>query len=243
MANSASPNSANSKIYIHELIEIIGQNRAKYLHHMTANWGPIGRVERNSLCVGVWGTVGSTERWPEAVNLWELDGWPGMAANFRHEFSHPNLQDPSLETWWSEAASYRRGGYDRLLIPSSATPTLEEAIARGIKGECYYHEIVQIAPGQARAYLSMLEQEWIPVAEGIGLRLVGAYRTAMVNDTEAIVLWAIDTWERWADVMIALEEDDRVARWRARTSAVVLDWRGKLLAPAALCPLNTGQIL
>ena len=97
------PAVANPKIYIHELIEITGQNRARYMHHMTANWGPIGREERNLLCVGVWGTVGSTERWPETVNLWEIDGWSGLAANFRHEFSHPTLQDPALATWWAEA--------------------------------------------------------------------------------------------------------------------------------------------
>src|SRR5436190_1420877 len=85
----------NSKVYIHEFIDIIGQNRARYMHHMTANWGPIGRQERNMLCFGVWGTVGSTGRWPEVVNLWELDGWDGLAANFSHELSASSLQDES----------------------------------------------------------------------------------------------------------------------------------------------------
>ena len=50
----------NDKIYIHELIDIIGANRARYMHHMTANWCPVGRVERNQHCFGVWATVGST---------------------------------------------------------------------------------------------------------------------------------------------------------------------------------------
>ena len=54
----------NDKVYIHEFIDIIGHNRAKYMHHMTANWCPQARVERNQLCLGVWGTVGSTGRWP-----------------------------------------------------------------------------------------------------------------------------------------------------------------------------------
>ena len=234
---------ANTKVYIHEFVDIIGQNRAAYMHHMTANWGPIGREERNLLCVGVWGTVGSTERWPETVNLWEADGWQGLASNFRHEFSHPTLQDPSLERWWAEAASYRRGGYDRILVPAPYTPTLEEAIAGGVKGDVYYHELVQVVPRQAGAYLSMLEQEWLPVATGIGLHLVGAYRTAMVNGSEAVVIWAMDDWDAWAAVEIAYESDDDVARWRERSRAVVVDWRAKLLAPAPLCPLNTGTIL
>ena len=37
----------NSKVYIHELIDIIGANRARYMHHMTANWCPTAREERN----------------------------------------------------------------------------------------------------------------------------------------------------------------------------------------------------
>src|SRR3954447_10931107 len=65
----------NEKIYIHEFIDIRGHNRAKYMHHMTANWCPVGRKERHMLCFGVWATVGSTGSWPEVVNLWELDGW------------------------------------------------------------------------------------------------------------------------------------------------------------------------
>ncbi|HZR11892.1 MAG TPA: NIPSNAP family containing protein [Acidimicrobiia bacterium] len=233
----------NPKVYIHELIEITGHNRAAYMHHMTANWGPIGRTERNMLCVGVWATVGSTERWPETVNLWELDGWHGLAANFRHEFTGPKLQDPSLQRWWAEAANYRRGGYDRILVPAPYTPTIEEALERGIHGEVYSHEVVQVVPGQARTYLSMLEQDWMPVASRLGLQLLGAYRTAMVNDSEVIVISAIDTWERWADIAAAYDDDTSVGRWRRRIADVVVDWRGKLLVDSELNPLKTGQIL
>ena len=55
------------------------------------------------LCYGVWATVGSTGRWPEVVNLWELDGWDGLAANFAHEFSAGRTQDPSLAEWWAQS--------------------------------------------------------------------------------------------------------------------------------------------
>jgi hypothetical protein len=233
----------NSKIYIHELVDILGQNRAKYMHHMTANWGPIGRSERNMLCVGVWATVGSTERWPQTVNLWELDGWQGLAANFRHEFESPTLQDPALEQWWAEAANFRSGGYDRILIPAAYSPTLEEAMERDVGGEVYSHETVQVVPGHAKTYLAMLEQDWMPIAGRIGLQLVGAYRTAMVNDSEVIVIWSIDSWERWGDIEAAFDDDTSVARWRRRTEGVAIDWRAKLLVDSELNPLKTGRIL
>ncbi|MGB3720425.1 MAG: hypothetical protein WBB38_12675, partial [Hyphomicrobiaceae bacterium] len=86
---------ANTKVYIHELVDIIGHNRARYVQHMTANWCPIARAERNQLCFGVWATVGSTGRWPEVVNMWELDGWDGLVANFEHETGGGRDQDPS----------------------------------------------------------------------------------------------------------------------------------------------------
>ena len=39
----------NNKVYIHEYIDIIGQNRAKYMHHMAANFSPTAQQERHSL--------------------------------------------------------------------------------------------------------------------------------------------------------------------------------------------------
>ena len=85
---------ANDRVYIHEFIDIIGHNRARYLHHMTANWCPVARAERNQLCFGVWSTVGATGRWPEVVNLWEITGWDGLAADFEHELVGAGAQDP-----------------------------------------------------------------------------------------------------------------------------------------------------
>jgi hypothetical protein len=237
------PAVANAKVYIHELVDVIGHNRAAYMHHMTANWGSTAREERNMLCFGVWATVGSTGRWPQTVNLWELDGWRGMAANFRHEFTHTTLQDPSLESWWAEAATLRSGGLDRLLVPAPYAPTLEEALAAGIRGEVYSHEIVTLSPGTAPRYLSMLEQDWMPEASRLGLRLVGAYRSVMCDASEAVVIWAIETWERWAEVQTAYDEDPAVAGWRRRARAVVRDWRGTLLVDSPLNPLRTGSVL
>ena len=95
---------ANDKVYIHEFIDIIGHRRADYMHHMTANWSPIAQEERNQLCFGVWGIVGSTGQWPAVVNMWEEDGWDGLARSFGHELGHADLQDPKLARWWARAA-------------------------------------------------------------------------------------------------------------------------------------------
>ena len=232
---------ANDKVYIHEFIDIIGHNRANYMHHMTANWSPIAQRERNQRCYGVWGTVGTTRRWPEVVNLWEEDGFPGLSSSFRHEFNHPTLQDPSLADWWARAQHFRRSGVDRVLVPAPWTRTIDQLCADGVRGETYAHEVVAVRPGTAWDYLELVRQEAVPVLERFGWSLIGAWVTAMRNDSEALLLWAIPTWEQWGELEAAQRSDRAVAEWRQRASTLAVDWERFLLVDAPLGPLRTGR--
>ncbi len=234
----------NTRVYIHEQIEIRGHARARYMHHMTANWSPIGQRERSQRCFGVWGTVGSTGRWPEVVNLWEEEGWEGLARSFAHETGHPTLQDPSLAAWWAEATKYRRGGFDRILIPAPWTRTIEELCRDGVRGVFYAHERVTLAPGSAPSYLELVGDVAVPAYGSFGIELVGAFRTALRNDSEAIVLWAIPSPATWAAFESAWHVPGAAPpfdRWREATAGVALDWERTLLVDAPLCPLRTGR--
>jgi hypothetical protein len=231
---------ANDKLYIHELIDIRGHNRAKYMHHMTANWVPVAMRERNQRCFGVWGTVGSTGRWPEVVNMWELDGWGGLVANFEHEFANAQLQDPSLAEWWARAAHFRRGGFDRIVVPAPWTRTVDELIADGVRGAVYAHEVVTLRPGGARDYLDALGDEGVAAVEAFGFRLAGAFTTAMRNDSECIVIWAIPDWAAWA-AFEAGQEHDRLRLWRVHLDALGAEWQRTLMVDAPLAPLRIGR--
>jgi hypothetical protein len=231
----------NQKVYIHELIDIIGHNRARYMHHMTANWVPVAIEERNQLCFGVWGTVGSTGRWPEVVNLWELDGWDGLVGNFSHEIVGGALQDPALAEWWATASTLRRGGIDRIVVPEPWTSPIGELIDAGVQGEVYAHELIKVPPGRAPELLERFAAEGVPAIEdlGLGLQVVGAFRTAMVNDNEAIIIWAIPTWDAWASFEQAwLAPTGALATWRKTTLAIGADWQRSLLVDAELAPLR-----
>ncbi len=231
----------NAKVYIHELIDIIGHNRARYMHHMTANWCPVAREERNQLCYGVWGTVGSTGSWPEVVNMWELDGWDGLVANFEHEFTHATLQDPALAEWWAVAASLRRGGVDRVLVPEPWTRPIDQLVAEGVRGALYAHELVQVPIGRSREYLASLRAEGVEAMAALGIELVGAFSVAMVNESECIVFWAIPDWPTWATLEQAWLGDGALAGWRMTTTAMGADWRRSLLVEAPLSPMRTGR--
>jgi hypothetical protein len=231
----------NDKVYIHEMIDIIGHNRANYMHHMSANYSPIAQEERNQLCYGVWGVVGSTKRWPEVVNLWEEDGFGGLASSFRHEFNHPTLQDPKLARWWVEAARYRSGGVTRRLVPAPWTRTIEELCADGVHGETYAHEQVTVQPGRSMQLLELVRDRAVPVYENYGWELAGAWETAMIDNSECWLLWAIPRWEDWAQFEKAQRRDEDVVRWRRAARELTTSWYRFLLVDSPLCPFRTGR--
>ena len=231
----------NRKLYIHEFIDVIGQGRARYMHHATANWSPIAREERNQLCYGVFGTVGSTGRWPEVVNMWEEDGFEGMAASFDHELASPTLQDPSLAKWWAEAARHRRGGLDRLMVPAPWTRTIEELCEQGVRGAVYAHELYRLEPGGSPDFLELARRHAIDAYRPHGLELVGAFETAMRNDSECLLLWAIESWPQWAAFERAQRSDPGLLAWRKAISAVAIDWERILLIEAETSPMRLGR--
>jgi hypothetical protein len=229
----------NDKVYIHEFIDITKQNRARYMHHMAANWSPLAQEQRHQLCYGVWGVVGSTGHWPQVVNIWEEDGFEGLATSFRAEFGTPTLQDPALAKWWAAAADLRSGGFDRLLVPHPDTLTIEELCAAGVTGEVFAQELVTVTPGTALQFLDDALAGADKVRQSHGWALAGAWRTAMRNDGEAILLWSIPTWESWASAELDLAHGRDVLPPYDRDG--VFSRERILLAPSPLCPFRTGR--
>ncbi|WP_211247627.1 hypothetical protein [Cryptosporangium arvum] len=230
----------NEKVYIHEFVDIIGHHRADYLHHMTANWSPIAQEERDQLCYGVWGIVGTTRDWPSVLNLWEEDGFDGMASSFRHELRGGGLQDPQLAHWWAEAAKFRSHGTDRLLVPAPWTRTITELCADGVRGETYAHEQFTCAPGGAPALLERAAAS-SSLLEEFGWVLAGAWETAMTGGSEIFLLWAIPTWEQWAAAEQAERADSALGRWRRAFYPRTTSAHRFLLVDAELSPFRTGR--
>jgi hypothetical protein len=229
----------NDRIYIHEFIDIRGHNRSTYMHHMTANWSPTAQAQRHQLCYGVWAVLGSTGPWPQVVNLWEEDGWEGLGRSFGTEAVGTGAQDPKLERWWETASEFRRGGFDRIMLPAPWTNTIEELCADGVTGVAYAHELVRVRPGSARELLERAREVGSAALAHYGWKLVGAFTTAMVNDDEALLIWAIPSWEQWAQAEAAHRSDDAVVRWRTGVTDQVTGWHRTLLVDAPLSPFRT----
>ncbi|WP_325454514.1 hypothetical protein [Humibacter sp.] len=228
----------NDKVYIHEFIDITKQNRGKYMHHITANWSPIAQDQRNQMCFGVWGVLGSTGRWPQTVNLWEEDGFGGLAASFAIEVDGAAMQDPALERWWAGAADLRSGGVDRIMVPHPEMPTIERLCAAGCGAPVYAHELARVRPGAAADVLDCAVEESRSSAPD-GWRLIGALRTVMGNDDEILFLWAIDAWPSWGHAEQRAASGE--SRLLPKTSGELLSRHRLLLVDAPLAPLRTGR--
>ena len=229
------------RVYIHEFVDITGHNRSKYFQHITANWSPMGQRDREQLCFGIWGTVGSTGRWPEVINLWEYRDWAHLADNFRIECNHPSMQDPALEGWWAAAEGFRRGGFDRILLSAEFSPCIDDLIAKGVPGEVYAHDIVRVPPATSRAFLDLVAEHGVDAHREAGATLVGAFRTALVDDREAVLLWAYPDWATWAESEAAADRDGPLGVWRATARSLALETWRMLMVDAPLSPLRTGR--
>lgn len=230
-----------NRIYVHEYVNIIGASRADYFDHMTAGWRAAA-IERRHRTFGIWGTLGSTGRWPEVVNLWEYDGWEHLADTFAHETGSAGMQDPLLAQWWRKAQTMRRGGHDRLLIPADYSPCIADIIARDVVGyRVFRHDIVGVIPGEARNYLAAVEAELMGLMAGLGVVLIGAFRTALRDDSEVILIWAIRDWMTWAAAEQAIDGSEVSRAWRARTRIIAPQYASHLMCSAPLSPTETGR--
>lgn len=231
----------NEKVYIHEFIDIRGHHRADYMHHMAANWSPTAQRTRDQKCFGVFAVLGSTGPWPQVVNLWEEDGLAGLAASFAAEAVGPGAQDETLAVWWAKAAEFRRGGFDRIVRPAPWTRTIDQLCADGVRGECYAHEVIKVAPGTQGHFLDRVRDEGVGLHAEHGFELAGAWSTLMVDEDECLLLWAVPSFAEWAGFEQALAGDGDLATWYRDSRRIVTGRHRILLVDSPLSPMRTGR--
>lgn len=223
---------ANTHLYLHELIDIVGTGSEAYKAHT----GKLGtnRADDGAPLVGTWQQSGSTGSWPIVVNLWEMRGWDHWAEILDRQYTKTSGQEPKLKRWWAEATKYRSGGFDRILEPAPFSPTRQELVTRGVKGRAVLQEIATVRPGRAERYLDAVASRWRSIASQRGLTLIGAYRTAM-RETEAVLLWSVPDFGTLTDHLATCSRDRTVRRWTEHARQWRVDYRETLLVPSAWC--------
>jgi hypothetical protein len=239
---------ANQKIYIHELVDIIGSNRAKYMHHMSAVWAAVRR-DHQQLQLGVWAEVGTTGNWPRVVNMWEHDGWEGLAFHLGYEASGKKSDqnsslgkmEPEEADWWHQATQFRTGGRDRILVPTSWTRAVDELVADRVRGGLYAHERIWTDRNRSSDYVKLVEDHGLAAYEAHGLEVVGVYENALINGRECFAIWAIPDWPAWAAFERAWSTDQALRAFRGRSDSFVDRFERRLLTDNPLNPMVIGR--
>jgi hypothetical protein len=234
---------AERNLYLHELIDIVGEGAMRYMAH-TVGFNADAASDRGLALVGTWYTMGSTGRWPQVVNLWEsVDGWAG----WRRLMEATNLRrtrNPELVTWWQEALETRTGGFDRLLGAAPGCPSLAELRAGGVTGSVFVHEISEVRAGAALEYLAAVRESRAPLLAEHGHTLVGLYEV-LLTDVEVVTVWATDPAGHEALMRAAdAGTDERFARWQDEARAAGRTrWREELMTPHPDTVLSQGDSL
>ena len=223
-------------IFLHEVIDIVGQNAWPYMEHTVSCSGE----EANGLeLLGTWYTVGCTGRWTQVVNIWEL---PGGWVGWRDTLDRLGLKrkaNKELESWWEEAYKLRSGGYDRQLAGIPGGPNRQSLSENARTGAMCTHELTEVRPGAGLEYLQAMQEEWVPVAREYGLEPVGLYEVLM-HDTEVVTVFAgsvdaVVKIGRAYDACRGLDSevpaDDRILSWRRRAREFCTRWREELMVP------------
>jgi len=103
--------------------------------------------------------------------------------------------------------------------------------------ECYAHEIIKLKGRGASDVCELMRHQAVPLAAAT-TDVGRAWKTAMANDDECILLWAIPPGEM-GSFEAAQSHDLRCAL--ARRARYVQSWQRIVLVAAPLSPLRTGR--
>jgi hypothetical protein len=222
----------NACVYLHETIDIVGTGSETY-KSQTGQLGT-GRQDGGAPLVGTWQQSGSTGAWPKVVNLWEMRDWDHWAEILASQYTRGSGQTPKLKKWWTEAARYRSGGFDRILVSAAYGPTRQELIHAGVKGVATLQEVATLRPGTAPEYLAAVARRQRPAMEHRGMVLTGAFRTAM-RDTEVILHWNVPDYGDFTGYLRDVEQSRAEQAWRKLARRWRVDFRETLLVASPWC--------
>ena len=110
-----------------------------------------------------------------------------------------------------------------------------------MRGEAYAHEQVHVPMGTSADYLERVADTLQPLYNEQGWVLAGAWETAMVNESECFLLWAIPQWEQWAAFEEAAIANSPLRREQRALTDRITGFHRFLLLDAPLCPFRTGR--
>jgi hypothetical protein len=220
----------NPYIYLHEVIRTVPGREEPYLASVLSLHFEPGRAYRDEReTLGQFRSIQTSGAWPLGINIWEKT-WGGQTDDLVTQFQDAR-RDTKMEDWWNRNLHLRRGGYDRLLIPTDYSPTLADLVARGVTGEVFWHEVAWLPFGEPRRYLDAMGEQLLPALEEFGLDLVGAFRVAM-RPRQVLTIIGAREWSHLGAFMNASTSHAGLKQWNAYRAETIDQAEELMLLPA-----------
>jgi len=225
------------RIYLHEMMRTVPGREEPYMASVLSVVQRPGRKSApdHHRQLGLFRTADTSGPFPLVVNLWEHTS-QSQAAALERQFADAS-RDRAMEDWWNRNLHLRRGGYDRILIPSAYTPEAAALERAGVRGRLFLHEILWLPLGAADDYLAALDQQFMPAARRFDWQLVGAYRVSQ-RPRQVLVLFALRDWSDLARLLTARDQDAELHRWFEYRDRIVDRLEELVLLPGRMNPLG-----
>ena len=225
----------NPNMYLQEIIRTVPGREEPYMASVASlHHDPTRDHRMDSGAVQQFRTVSTSGPWPGVINIWEKT-WAGQTEDLVGQFLDTK-RDSAMEDWWNRNLHLRRGGYDRMLIPTDYSPTIADLAAREVTGEVFWHEIAWLPFGEPRRYLDALEAQLLPALDEFGLDLIGAYRVAM-RPRQVLTIIGAREWSRLGTCLGAAPTHSGLRQWNDYRATTVDHVDELLLLPARFDPL------
>ncbi len=229
---------AKRSIYLHEIIDIVGQGQYAYMEHLWQD--PVQQMPEMHKLQGTFYICSmGGGRWPQVINIWDIGtrGWDGWASNV--DRLNLKRRKAFYGDWWDKAAKWRTSGFDRLLAGVPGSPTTEQIKERGIRGTLFMHELLTVRPGSQFDFLAAVAEERVPMMRAHGHEPTGLYEVTN-NQHEVVMVWATsvparvqfhkdrDTTRGLSDEGVA---DQRIVDWERRSAEFVTGGDTHIMTP------------
>lgn len=205
-------------LYLYDGITIVPRLQEEFWKVMGSDYVP--EAEQNGLrLVGMF-MIGI--HYNENLALWELDNWATL-----DRLQELHDRHPWIKAWHREAVDYIADSTGKVLEPAPFSPTLAKLEKGDYRSTIYLHTMVRALPGKVDEYLEAVRKEFVPMAKGWGMKLVGCYKAVAgtASSGEVIKIWtAGNVHGDWVKIHEASQKDPAHKEWQARAGK----WRPKV---------------
>ena len=136
-------------IYLHEIIHVVPGREDDYMASvLSLGFLPSRRRAgvKHAEAVGQFRTAEHSGPAPKVINLWEHPGWDTLTTALAGQFED-RQRDSKMEAWWQANTDLRRGGHDRVLLPTEYTRDRVGLATDTVRARVFVQEIITLPLG------------------------------------------------------------------------------------------------